>query len=91
MIVRWTEDAAEDLRRIFQYIAKDDANAATRVCLRIVDSIDLLTSFPRKGRVGRVARTRELVASGLPCLTVYEVADEVIFILRILHGAVRRP
>jgi len=24
MIVRWTEDAAEDLRRIFQYIAKDD-------------------------------------------------------------------
>lgn len=91
MNVRWTEDAAEDLRGIFQYIASDNVDAARNVCSKIVDNIDSLSGFPRKGRPGRVGGTRELVISGLPYIVVYEVADHALLVLKIVHGALRWP
>ena len=50
-----------------------------------------LKQFPKTGRPGRKEGTRELVLAPLPYLVVYEIVDEKVRVLRILHGARRWP
>ncbi|MGO8736740.1 MAG: type II toxin-antitoxin system RelE/ParE family toxin [Terriglobia bacterium] len=50
-----------------------------------------LLTFPYRGRVGKKEGTRELVLSSLPYVAVYRVSGEAIHIVRILHGAQKRP
>ena len=90
MRVRWTTDAAEDLERICDYIAKTNPDSARRIAKAIVDGIASLRDFPNRGRPGRVVDTREFVFSPLPFIAVYQVHDEV-QVLRILHGAQQWP
>lgn len=87
MKVRWTTAAAEDLREIALYIRKDNPEAARRVAQRIFHAANSLEQFPNRGRVGRVAGTREWVISEWPYIIVYRVQDSSIEILRIYHGA----
>jgi addiction module RelE/StbE family toxin len=91
MRVRWTSDAAEDLERISDVIAEDRPETARRSALEIVQSVDALDTFPNRGRPGRVEGTRELVLAPLPFIAVYEVHEEELQVLRILHGAQRWP
>jgi plasmid stabilization system protein ParE len=49
-----------------------------------------LRAFPNRGRPGRVQGTRELVLMR-PFLAVYEVHEEEVQVLRILHGARQWP
>jgi toxin ParE1/3/4 len=50
-----------------------------------------LEMFPNRGRVGRIAGTRELVFAPLPYIAVYRVNDKVAEILRIYHSAQNWP
>lgn len=90
MRVRWTTDAADDLERICDYVARDRPEAARRLALGVLRTIDGLRTFPNRGRPGRVQGTRELVLAR-PFFAVYEVAEEQVQILRILHGAQQWP
>jgi len=58
MRVRWTTDAADDLERISDYIADDRPEAARRIALHIVRTVDGLDTFPNRGRPGRVEHPR---------------------------------
>ena len=91
MRVRWTTDAADDLERICDYIALDRPDSARRVAQTVLERIRTLETFPRLGRPGRVNGTREIAFPPLPFVAVYEVQEERIVILRILHGAQRWP
>lgn len=91
MRVRWTIDAADDLERISDYVADDRPETARRIALDIVRSIDALDTFPNRGRPGRVEDTRELVLSPLPFVAVYEVHEQEVWVLRILHDAQQWP
>ena len=91
MRVRWTADAADDLERICDYIAEDRPDAARRVAQSVVERIGTLETFPHLGRVGRVQGTREIAFSPLPFVAIYEIRDEQIVVLRILHGAQSWP
>jgi addiction module RelE/StbE family toxin len=91
MRVRWTTDAADDLERICDYIAETRPEAARRVAQSVVERIRTLETFPHLGRPGRVHGTREIAFPPLPFVAVYEVRDERIIVLRILHGAQRWP
>ncbi|HEX2460413.1 MAG TPA: type II toxin-antitoxin system RelE/ParE family toxin [Vicinamibacterales bacterium] len=91
MRVRWTTDAADDLERICDYIAQDRPDSARRVAQSVVERIDSLETFPRLGRVGRVYGTREIAFPPLPFVAIYELREEQIIVLRILHGAQRWP
>ena len=91
MRLRWTTPAAEDLYQITQYIRKDNPDAARRVAKLLYEGCALLRSFPRSGRPGRIANTRELIIEGLPYIIVYTIKGEVAEILRIYHGAQDRP
>jgi len=92
MRIRWTEPAARDLTDICDYIRENDAPAAARrVALTIYESVDLLVRFPHRGRPGRGLNTRELVFPDLPFLAIYRIREDVIEIVRILHGAQNWP
>ena len=92
MRVRWTEPAARDLTAICDYIEEHDGPVAARkVALRIYERLSSLRQFPNVGRTGQKKGTREMVIPGLPFLAVYRVHDELVEIIRILHGAQHWP
>ena len=66
MRVRWTTDAADDLEQICDYIARDRPGVAHRVADDITKAVGGLSTFPNRGRLGRVEGTRELVLAPLP-------------------------
>ena len=91
MRVRWTTDAADDLERIFDYISESRPESARRVAQSVIERLGTLETFPHLGRPGRVQGTREVAFPPLPFVAIYEVRDEQIIVLRILHGAQRWP
>jgi toxin ParE1/3/4 len=88
MDVRWTEPAAQDLENISRHIRRENPAAALRVVRELYDRAMSLDTFPGRGRVGRIAGTRELVSN--PYIIVYRVT-EAVEILRIHHTAQDRP
>jgi toxin ParE1/3/4 len=76
MRVRWTGKAADDLRRIVEYIRKDNPAAARRVAQTIYKAIAELRTFPKRGRAGLVENTRELVFAPWPYIAVYEIIGD---------------
>lgn len=54
---------------------------------RIRQAVSHLDRQPRTGRLGKLEETRELVVPGTPFIIVYRVANGVVEILRIIHGA----
>ena len=57
----------------------------------VIERIGTLETFPNLGRVGRVRGTREIAFPPLPLVAIYEIREEQIVVLRILHGAQRWP
>lgn len=91
MQVRWTAAAAEDLENIANYLFDNAPEHAERLIRDLYRSASLLKKFPNRGRAGKKSGTRELVVSSLPYVTVYQVAGDVVHIVRILHAAQRWP
>ena len=87
MSVVWRAAALADIGRIIQYIATDNPIAAKHTGRELVLAGDSLVIFPRRGRPGRQAGTRELAALP-PYIIVYRVtANEDVTILRVWHAA----
>ena len=91
MIIRWLEDAIDDLQALRHYIAQDDVIAATRVAKKVLSTINLLSEHPEIGRPGRVSNTRELVISDTPYIVPYRVKNNAVEILRVFHCAMQWP
>jgi toxin ParE1/3/4 len=88
MRIRWTDSAIRDFTHICDYIQEHASPAsARRVALSIHRQLDLLEKFPEHGRTGRNPDRRELIFSGLPYLAVYRIREDVVEIVRMLHGA----
>jgi addiction module RelE/StbE family toxin len=73
MEVRWSTVAVDDLERIFERIAQDNPTAARETVKAIYDGCQALTTFPHRGRPGRMSGRRELVFP--PYIAVYQVKD----------------
>ena len=91
MRVTWHRRARQDLRHIRAQIAAENPQAAQRVAQRILRAIDLLAEQPEMGRVGRVLGTREFVITDTPYIAAYQIVQDTLVILRVLHGAQRWP
>lgn len=93
MKVIFDDRALGDLEAIYQWIARDNPNAAKSVVERIFTSTELLASFPLMGRAGTEAGTREWVVPRLPYIVVYEVSDErsEVVVIGVFHGAQNWP
>jgi toxin ParE1/3/4 len=91
MYLRWTQDAADDLERIADYLLVHAPDRAPDLVRSVYEAPSSLLMFPNRGRPGRKEGTRELVLSPLPYVVVYTVADDVIFVVRILHSGQKWP
>jgi toxin ParE1/3/4 len=91
MELRWTEEAADDLEQIADYLFLNAPGRAEATVRAIYGAPFGLLTFPHRGRPGKKEGTRELVLSGLPYIVVYQITGEVIPIGRILHGALKWP
>jgi toxin ParE1/3/4 len=91
MELRWTEEAADDLEQISEYFFEHAPERAAEVVTRIYDAPSVLLTFPFCGRPGKREGTRELLIPPLPYLVVYQIAGDVIHVVRILHGAQKWP
>ncbi|MEO8250840.1 MAG: type II toxin-antitoxin system RelE/ParE family toxin [Burkholderiales bacterium] len=86
----WTGLATRDRASIRQYVASDNPSAAIALDELLSSKAAVLLDHPRLGRPGRVDRTRELVVHRNYIL-VYDVSDDRIRTLRVLHSARQWP
>ena len=91
MELRWTEDAAADLEQIANYLLDHVPERAADIVEQIYNAPSGLLKFPQRGRPGKKEGTRELVLSPLPYIVVYQIGEEIIHVVRILHGAQQWP
>ncbi len=91
MEIRWSPEAADEFVEIVAYLDERSGIAGRRTAHAIYDEVGMLASFPRLGRAGRVEGTRELFFLPYPFFAVYEIQDEAVVILRVVHGARRWP
>lgn len=85
MPIVWRTRALADISRITRYIAADNPIAAACVARELLLAGDSLVAFPRHGRPGRQAGTRELVVIR-PYIIVYRIEEDTVTILRVWHG-----
>ncbi|MEF0939833.1 type II toxin-antitoxin system RelE/ParE family toxin [Rhizobium sp. BR 362] len=86
----WTPEAKTDRRSIYTYIEADSASAALALDELFAKRSAQLIAHPMAGRPGRVSGTRELVVHK-NYLLIYDLKDETMRILRILHAAQQWP
>jgi len=90
MKVEWTSDAERDRQEVWDFIAESDIAAADRLIHRFEEAIDRLTEFPRMGRPGSFAGTREFVAHPNYKI-VYRFGEHTLYILAIYHTSRQWP
>lgn len=86
----WTRLASQDRKAIREYIAEDNPSAALELDEQFEFKAGRLLSYPDLGRPGRVPGTRELVVHS-NYLLIYDVAVDVVRVLRVLHVARQWP
>jgi toxin ParE1/3/4 len=89
MQVRWLRKALQNLEVIYEYVAKDNPDAALQLVTKIRGAVRQLEDFPLMGRTGRVKETREIVVN--PYIVIYRVNETFVEILRVLHSARKFP
>ncbi len=87
--VNWSQSALEDLRHIYDFIAKDSPIHAKLQVEQIENQVDVLSRFPRLGKritEPSVLSYRELVAE--PYRIIYRISDDMkkIGIVSVVHG-----
>ena len=92
MRVDWSPSAVADLKTITRWIEEDrDMSTANRIARVLYEAVQSLRTMPYRGRSGRLENTRELVIPRLPYIIVYQILEERLMVLNVLHGAQRWP
>jgi len=92
--VQFLQEALDDLEEIVLYIAQDSRQAAIRMHDTIIDKVNDLLVFPKRGRL---VSDKKMAAAGYrmlgirPYIAFYRVIGRSIFIYRVLHGAINYP
>ena len=90
MKVVWTPEALQDRIDVWDYIAVDSPRAAARMDELFSDAAAKLAEHPMLGGLGKVPGTRELLAHESYRL-VYEIDNETVWILTLIHTARQWP
>lgn len=90
MDLLWTPESIQDRESIYDYIEADNPFAALVMDELFSQQACLLLDQSGLGRLGRVRGTREWVVHPNYIL-VYELVNDQVRILRVLHAAMRWP
>ena len=88
--VRWSHEAEQWLREIYEYISQDNPTAAGKVVSGIYEKAQLLSDFPKIGY-----KYREEPEGDVRILLyghyriAYVITDDFIDILGVFHGALK--
>lgn len=84
----WTREAERWLQDIFEHIALDDKEAASRTLEGILGKAELLTQHPELGyRYASKSTQLRILLHHHYRIAYYINADEVIVIIGVFHGA----
>jgi toxin ParE1/3/4 len=86
--IRWTEQAAEDLEAIAEFIANDSPHYASIFCIDILAAVERLVVFPDRGRVvpeWSNPNVRELILGNYRI--IYRRREDVVEILSVYHSS----
>lgn len=86
-MVIWSTPTRNDLKKIYDYIAKDSKYYATYVVEKIITKAENLNEFPEIGRVVPEIgdeNLRELIIYSYRL--IYEIVPDNVQILAIIHG-----
>jgi addiction module RelE/StbE family toxin len=94
--IRITPRALADLEGIFEYIRQDSPQNAAKMIGALLDAIDSLEMLPRRFDVPRTGSVRGRKIRSMPVrpyLVRYRIEEreKIVHILRVRHGARRKP
>ena len=87
-IIRWSEQSADDLEAIFNFIARDSEHYARVFIQRIFDSIERLENFPQSGRMVpeyKSKNIREIILGYYRI--IYKIDKDSVTLLTIHHSS----
>ena len=88
MQIVWEQEAEDDLMGILEYLSKNSIGAAVSQTNEIRNQIlKMSADVSRRGKMGRIKDTMELVILKTPYIAVYIDEKHLLRILRILHGS----
>lgn len=90
MRIIWTPEAQQDRADVWDCIAADNLRAAARMDELFSGAVTRLAAHPMLGRLGKIPSTRELIPHESYRL-VYEITDETVWILALVHTARQWP
>jgi len=85
----WLEfksEAEDDLARIFEFNMQSSEHWARRVEDRLLDRCEALLHTPRIGRTSERASVRQLSVPDIQYVIDYELAEDLVLIVRIRHS-----
>lgn len=84
----WTKSAGEDIEGIADYLLGESLafEAVNDYVERIYKAPEHLATLPGAGKPGRMPNTREWLVKDTPYALIYRVKDNVVQILRVMHG-----
>jgi addiction module RelE/StbE family toxin len=88
--VRWTPQAEQDRRDVWDYIVTHNPSAAARMDELFASAAAGLANFAHRGRIGKIPGTRELTPHESYRL-VYEIDGETVWVLALVHAARQWP
>lgn len=87
--IRWSQEAADDLEAIHDFIARDSAHYARLLCADIVAVVDQLADYPQLGHTVtelQLPEFREVLVGNYR--VVYRLAFvDVVEVVTVCHGA----
>jgi addiction module RelE/StbE family toxin len=94
--IRITPRALKELQGIFDYIERDSPQNAASMIRKLMDAIDSLDILPHRYNVPRTGFVRGRRIRSMPVppyLVRYRIDDRnlMVFVLRVRHGARRKP
>ncbi len=84
MRVFWTAEAIQDRLDIWEYIAQENQVAASKMDDLFGVATTWLSNYSKLGKPGKIQGTRELIPNENYRL-VYEINDETVWILALIH------
>jgi toxin ParE1/3/4 len=91
MRVRFARPAQADLRLIYDYVARDNPQEASRLITRLMERAWALGESPYEGRETDEPNARVLVVPRLRYFIFYTIEADEVHITHIRHTSRRRP